>query len=69
MCSFYPKKKKLCGMEPRFNEPRYNKFFDMMNIIRKPKRKFYPIDTANYKVNTRQKIDVEQIISQQIFQS
>ena len=56
-------------MEPRFNEPRYNKFFDMMNIIRKPKRKFYPIDTANYKVNTRQKIDVEQIISQQIFQS
>ena len=28
-------------------EPRYNEFFDIMNIIRKPKRKIY-LDITNY---------------------
>ena len=32
-------------------EPRYNKFFDITNIIRKPKRKIY-LDITNYNVNT-----------------
>ena len=43
-------------------EPRYNEFFDIANIIRKPKRKIY-LDITNY---TRQKINAEQINSQQI---
>ena len=46
-------------------EPRYNEFFDIANIIRKPKRKIY-LDITNYNVNTRQKINAEQINSQQI---
>ena len=33
-------------------EPRYNEFFDITNIIRKPKRKTY-LDIPNYNVNTR----------------
>ena len=41
-------------------EPRYNEFFDITNIIRKPKRKIY-LDITNYNVNTRQKINAEQI--------
>ena len=41
-------------------EPRYNEFFDITNIIRKPKRKIY------LNVNTRQKINAEQINSQKI---
>ena len=40
-------------------EPRYNEFFDIANIIRKPKRKIY-LDLTNY---TRQKINAEQINS------
>ena len=43
-------------------EPRYNKFFDITNIIQKPKRKIY-LDRTNYNVNTRQKINTEQIKS------
>ena len=43
-------------------EPRYNEFFDIANIIRKPKRKIY-LDIMNYNVNTRQKISAEQINS------
>ena len=30
-----------------YNEPRYNEFFDITNIIRKPKRKIY-LDITNY---------------------
>ena len=51
--------------EPRYNEPRYNEFFDITNIIQKPKRKIY-LDITNYKVNTRQEINAEQINSQHI---
>ena len=32
-------------------EPRYNEFFDITNIIRKPKGKIY-LDITNYNVNT-----------------
>ena len=46
-------------------EPRYNEFLDIANIIRKPKRKIY-LDITNYIVNTRQKINAEQINSQQL---
>ena len=46
-------------------EPRYNEFFDITNIIRKPERRIY-LDTTNYNVNTRQKINAELINSQQI---
>ena len=56
---------KMYGIKPRYNEPRYNEFFDITNIIRKPKRKIY-LDITNYNVNTRQKINAEQINSQQI---
>ena len=56
---------KMYGIEPRYNEPRYNEFFDITNIIRKPKCKIY-LDITNYSVNTRQKINAEQINSQQI---
>ena len=51
---------KMCGIKPRYNE-----FFDITNIIRKPKRKIY-LDITNYSVDTRQKINAEQINSQQI---
>ena len=44
-------------------EPRYNAFLDITNIIRKPKRKIY-LDITNYSVNTRQKINAEQINTQ-----
>ena len=50
----------MYGIEPRYNEPRYNEFFDITNIIRKPKRKIY-LDITNYNVNTQQKINAEQI--------
>ena len=56
---------KMHGIEPRYKEPRYNEFFDIANIMRKPKRKIY-LDITNYNVNTRQKINAEQINSQQI---
>ena len=56
---------KMYGIEPQYNEPRYNKFFDITNIIRKPKCEIY-LDITNYNVNTRQKINAEQINSQQI---
>ena len=46
-------------------EPQYNEFFDIVNVNRKPKRKIY-VDITNYNVNTRQKINAEQINSQQI---
>ena len=46
-------------------KPRYNKFFDITKIIQKPKRKIY-LDIMNYNVNTPQKINAEQINSQQI---
>jgi len=46
-------------------EPQYNKFFDITNIIRKSKRKIY-LDIKNYSVNMRQKMNAEQINSQQI---
>ena len=46
-------------------EPRYNEFFDLTNIIRKPKRKIY-LDITNYNVNTRLKISAEQSNGQQI---
>ena len=56
---------KMYGIEPRYNEPRYNEFLDIANIIRKPKRKIH-LDITNYIVNTRQKINAEQINSQQL---
>ena len=31
----------MYGIEPRYNEPRYNEFLDITNIIWKPKRKIY----------------------------
>ena len=49
-------------------EPRYNEFFDITNIIRKPKRKIY-LDITNYNVSTQQKINAEQINSQQMLRS
>jgi len=58
---------KMYGIEPRYNEPRYNEFFDITNIIRKPKRKIY-LDITNYNVNMWQKINAEQINSQQILE-
>ena len=42
-------------------EPRYNKFFDITNIIQNPKHKIYLVGITNYNVNTRQKINAEQI--------
>ena len=39
-----------------------------MNIIWKPKRKIY-LDITNYNVNTRQKLNAEQINTQQILYS
>ena len=56
---------KMYGIEPRYNEPRYSEFLDITNIIRKPKRKIY-LDITNYSVDTRYKINAEQINSQQI---
>ena len=53
---------KRYGIEPRYNEPRCNEFFDITNIIWKPKRKIY-LYITNYNVNTRQKINAEQINS------
>ena len=46
-------------------KPRYNEFFDVTNIIQKPKRKMY-LDIMNCNVKTRQKINTEQINSQHI---
>ena len=46
-------------------EPRYNKFFDITHIFRKPKRKIY-LDITNYHVDTRQKINAGQINRQHI---
>ena len=56
----------MYGIQPRYNEPQYTEFFDITNIIRKPKHKIY-FDTTNYNVNTQQKINAEHINSQQIF--
>ena len=56
---------KMYGIEPRYNERRYNEFLGITNIIRKPRRKIY-LDITNYNVNTRQKINAEQINSQEI---
>ena len=47
-------------------EPRYNEFLDITNILRKPRRKIY-LDITKCNVNTREKINAEQINSQQIF--
>ena len=49
----------MYGIEPRYNQPRYNEFFDKTNIIRKPKRKIY-LDITNYNVNTPEKINADQ---------
>ena len=49
---------KMYGIKPRYNEPRYTEFFDITNIIQKPKRKIYPLDITNYNVNTREEINV-----------
>jgi len=46
-------------------EPPYNEFLDITNRIRKPQRNIY-LDITNYNVNTRQKVNAEQINSQQI---
>ena len=56
---------KMYGIKPRYTEPWYNEFFDVTNIIRMPKRKIY-LDITNYNVDTRQKINAEQIIIQLI---
>ena len=52
---------KMYGIEPRCNE-----FLDITNIFRKPKRKIY-LDITKCNVNTREKINAEQINSEQIF--
>ena len=57
---------KMYGIEPRYNEPRYNEFLDITNIFRKTKRKIY-LDITKCNVNTREKMNAEQINSQQIF--
>ena len=46
-------------------EPQYNEFFNITNTIWKPKRKIY-LNITNYNVNMPQKINAEQINSQQI---
>ena len=56
---------KMYETEPRYNEPPYMEFFNISNIIWKLKCKIY-LDTTNYHVNTQQKINAEQINSQQI---
>ena len=56
---------KMYGIKPRYNEPWYNEFFDLTNIIWKPKCKIY-LEITNYNVNTRQKINAEQIDSRHI---
>ena len=56
---------KMYGIEPRYNEPRFSEFLDIRNIIRKPKHKIH-LDITNYSVDTRHKINAEQINSQQI---
>jgi len=40
----------MYGIEPRYNEPLYNEFFDITNITRKPKRKIY-LDITNDNVS------------------
>ena len=40
----------MYGIEPRYNEPWCNKFFNIMNIFREPKRKIY-LHITNYNVN------------------
>jgi len=55
----------MYGIEPRYNEPRYNELFDIANILRKPKHKIY-LDITNYNVNTRQKVIAKQMNSGQI---
>ena len=55
----------MYGIELQYNEPRYNEFLDITNIIWKPKRKIH-LDITNYNVNTRQKMNAEQINSQQV---
>ena len=62
---------KMYGIEPRYNEPRYHEprykeFLDITNIFRKTKRKIY-LDITKCNVNTREKMNAEQINSQQIF--
>ena len=57
---------KMYGIEPRYNEPRYNEFLDITNIFREPKCKIY-LDITKCNVNTREKINAEQINGQQIF--
>ena len=42
---------KMYGIGPRYNETRYNEFFDITNIIQRPKRKIY-LDITNYNFNT-----------------
>ena len=56
---------KMYGIEPQYNEPRFSEFLDVTNIIQKPKRKIH-LDIMNYNVKTQQKINAEQINSQQI---
>ena len=56
---------KMYGAKPRYNEPRYNEILVITNTIQTPKCKINP-DIANYNVNTRQKINAEQINSQQM---
>ena len=51
---------KMYGIGPRYNEPRIKEFFDITNIIRKPKPKIY-LDITNYNVITQQKTNAEQI--------
>ena len=56
----------MYGTKPQYNEPRYNEFFDITNIIQKPKRNLIYRDITNYNVNMRQEINAEQINSQHI---
>ena len=51
---------KMYGIEHQYKEPQYNKFFNVINIIWKRKHKIY-FNITNYSVNTRQRINAEQI--------
>ena len=58
----------MYGTEPWYSEPWYNEFFDITDIIQKPKHKIY-LEITNGTVNTQEKINAEQINSQQMLKS
>ena len=43
---------KMCGTEPRYNEPRYNEILVITHIIENPKRKIFPDMTKTHILET-----------------